>query len=70
MVSAWATKRDVDFWLELTGRETSGAQARHSFYQSVNHQLKTARLRHSLTHLNGTDREKGSITVWQQHFSL
>lgn len=30
MVLTRATKRHVDFWLELTGRERSGAQAGHS----------------------------------------
>lgn len=44
MVSAWATKRDVDFWLLP---EACGAQAGHSFYQSVNHQLETARVHHA-----------------------
>lgn len=47
MFSAWETKRDVDFSLELTGRGRSWAQVGHSFYQSVNHQLKTARLHHA-----------------------
>lgn len=45
MVLTRATKRHVDFWLELTGRESSGAQAGHC--QSVNHQLETARLHHA-----------------------
>lgn len=35
MVPAWATKRDKDFWLELTGRERSEAQTGYSFYQCV-----------------------------------
>lgn len=52
-VSAWVTKRNIDFRLELPGRERSGAQTEYFsyqcvFFQCIGNQLKTASCSSSL----------------------